>query len=353
MTSNTFLRPGNSIKGASNMTATHLTRSRERGQVLVIVAGGITALLLLAGLVLDGGIAFFNRRDAQNLADVSALAGTKVVFDHYVDTTTTYDQQDVYDAVARSLLNNGCDATGGVPCTWVAFYQRPGPADNGAVLNNTSGLAIPTQTQGVRVFVNRQPSAFLVRLAGISSWNITAEAIGWASAANTPPKGKLLPIALHEGTYDSGQEYDLTDGKDGPGGFGWLSWDGANSCGELEERIRHPNNPAFSLLPDGTWFDSDPGKTNCSGVRDAMQDWIDSGDTVLIPIYDTTSGTGNGMEYHIIGLAAFVVTSQEQPAVDNIRGYFKAVYPYSDVPAGVSWNPPDPDAVTNNLTLIK
>jgi hypothetical protein len=256
--------PGINGKGASSMTATRLTRPRERGQVLVVVAGGITALLLLAGLVLDGGIAYFNRRDAQNLADVSSLAGTKIVFDHYVDTANTYDQQDVYDAVSGSLANNGCSTGAGVPCSWTAFYQRAsagGPISNGAVVSGTTGLAIPSQTQGVQVVVNRQPAAFLVRLAGIPSWNITAEAIAWAQSATTAPKGKLLPIALHNDTtaYEAGQEYDLTDGKDGPGGFGWLSWDGANSCGELEERIRNPNNPAFTMP---TWFHSDPGMTN-------------------------------------------------------------------------------------------
>jgi Flp pilus assembly protein TadG len=337
------------------MTAKRLTRSRERGQVLVIVAGGVTALLLLVGLVLDGGIAFFNRRDAQNLADVASLAGTKVVFDSYVDTANVYDQQDVYDAVSGSLANNGCSGSVGVPCTWVAFYERfsgSGPIDNGPVVTGTSGVTIPSFTQGVRVYVNRQPGAFLVRLAGINSWNITAEAIAWAQSATTAPKGKLLPIALHNDVtaYQPGQEYDLTDGKDGPGGFGWLSWNSDNDCGSLEERIRNPNNPAFTMP---TWFNSDPGKTNCSGVRDAMENWIDSGETVLIPIYDTTTGTGNSLEYHIIGLAAFVVTSQEQPAVDNIRGYFQAVYPYSDVPAGVTYGPPDPNSTSNYMTLIK
>ena len=40
----------------------HRDRSGERGQILVIVAGGAITLLLLMGLVLDGGVAIFNRR---------------------------------------------------------------------------------------------------------------------------------------------------------------------------------------------------------------------------------------------------------------------------------------------------
>ena len=40
---------------------------------------------------------------------------------------------------------------------------------------------------------------------------------------------------------------DLTDGKDGPGGFGWLSWDGSNSANALSDSICEPSNPPFSL----------------------------------------------------------------------------------------------------------
>jgi Flp pilus assembly protein TadG len=337
------------------MTAPRHTRQGERGQILAIVAGGITALLLLAGLVLDGGIAFFNRRDAQNLADTAALAGTRIVQEHYMDPSTANDDQgDVSNAIQASLTNNGCASAGGVPCTWTANFVRggtTGPVSNGAV--GASG-AIPNLTQGVQVYVNRQPGAFLVRLAGIQSWNITAEAMGYVRSSQVGPPGKLIPIALKQdtttGSYNPGQQYDLTEGMDAPGGFGYLSWDGSNDAGALAVSICTPNNPEFTMP---TSFPADPGKTNSSDVRACLDDWITSGETVLIPIYDTVTGTGNNAIYHIVGLAAFVVTSHDQPAVDNIQGNFVEIYPYSDVPAGVGTSVPGANDTTAFLTLIK
>jgi Flp pilus assembly protein TadG len=338
------------------MNAPRLTRQGERGQILAIVAGGITALLLLAGLVLDGGIAFFNRRDAQNLADTAALAGTRVIQQHYMaPSAENNDQGDVYAAVQNSITNNGCASVGAVPCTWVGFFVKggiTGPIEQDDVSND--GSAIPANAQGVHVYVNRQPGAFLVRLAGIASWNITAEAIGYVRGAGVAPPGKLIPIALKQdttpGSYNPGQEYDLTDGMDAPGGFGYLSWDGSNNAGALADAICTPNNPPFTMP---TSFPADPGKTNADDVRACLDKWISSGETVLIPIYDTVTGTGNGAVYHIVALAAFVVTSHDQPAVDNLQGNFVEIYPYSDVPAGVGTSLPSENDTTAFLTLIK
>ena len=54
-------------------------RSREGGQVLVIVAGGLIALLLGAGLVVDVGFAFAEQRNTQNAADSASKAGAVVL----------------------------------------------------------------------------------------------------------------------------------------------------------------------------------------------------------------------------------------------------------------------------------
>jgi Flp pilus assembly protein TadG len=47
---------------------------RERGQALVIIALAIVGLAGMAGLVIDGGNIFLDRRNAQNAADSAALA---------------------------------------------------------------------------------------------------------------------------------------------------------------------------------------------------------------------------------------------------------------------------------------
>ena len=51
-----------------------LRRNRERGQVIVIFALALVAIVAMVGLVLDGGSTFAQRRTQQNAADLAALA---------------------------------------------------------------------------------------------------------------------------------------------------------------------------------------------------------------------------------------------------------------------------------------
>ena len=53
------------------------SRPQERGQVLVLFAGGLVALLIVAALAFDVGMMLVERRDEQNAADAAALAGAR------------------------------------------------------------------------------------------------------------------------------------------------------------------------------------------------------------------------------------------------------------------------------------
>jgi hypothetical protein len=52
-------------------------RRPERGQILVLFAGGIATLLIVAALAFDVGMMLVERRDQQNAADAAALAGAR------------------------------------------------------------------------------------------------------------------------------------------------------------------------------------------------------------------------------------------------------------------------------------
>ncbi len=54
-------------------------RRAARGQVLVLFAGGLITLLLVAALAFDVGMMLVERRDEQNAADAAALAGARYV----------------------------------------------------------------------------------------------------------------------------------------------------------------------------------------------------------------------------------------------------------------------------------
>ena len=51
------------------------TARSEQGQVLVIVAVGLLAMIAMVALVVDGGHAWGQQREAQNGADASSEAG--------------------------------------------------------------------------------------------------------------------------------------------------------------------------------------------------------------------------------------------------------------------------------------
>ncbi len=54
---------------------------RESGQTLVVVALSMTVLMLMAGLAVDVGMAYNERRNMQNAADAAALAGAQQLCD--------------------------------------------------------------------------------------------------------------------------------------------------------------------------------------------------------------------------------------------------------------------------------
>jgi Putative Flp pilus-assembly TadE/G-like len=77
-----------------------LHRSDERGQVLVLFAGGITALLIIAALAFDAGMMLVERRDEQNAADAAALAGARHII---------ANPSEAEPAARRIALLNGYD----------------------------------------------------------------------------------------------------------------------------------------------------------------------------------------------------------------------------------------------------
>ena len=139
----------------------------------------------------------------------------------------------------------------------------------------------------------------------------------------------------------------------------------------MSDSVCEPNNPPFSLdspydsqgsyggvigtnpATGETWFPIDPGKSNKSSMRACLDHWIATGATVLVPMYDIVTGNGNSAAYHITGVAAFILTSREQPAVDNIQGTFVAYYNFADVPGGAGWIPPTPESTTVFLGLVR
>jgi hypothetical protein len=306
----------------------------------VIFGVALLVILVSVGLVVDGGMAFLVRRDAQNDADVGSLSGTKIVADAYTDQTRIdRTRGEVYSAISNSMTANGCVSGGSAPCVWTARFVGASQADLGPVAAGSSSGIRGSGILGVRVDVGRRPRTYFLGLIGQSSWKVDSTATAIATKPRRAPAGQVLPIGLKEPAvpFQTGQVYDVTAGKTTPGGFVWLSWTASSDLGTLNASLCSPNNPAFSIpgtVHGGPIVATPPG-VSC------LADWISSKSTVLIPIFSDTPTDKMPTNYTIDRLAAFTIVSVGQPTAKDLRARFVGTYAYPSVPAGVGDAPPD------------
>ena len=131
-------------------------RRGEEGQALVFFIVFLVALLSFCGLLLDGGLAWLNRRQAQNAADMAARAAGRAVS---VASQTCYAQG---KATALSAATSGAGANGFSSVT-VSY-----PPASGRFSGNCGY---------VQVSVARFVTTGFARVAGINEWSISATAV--------------------------------------------------------------------------------------------------------------------------------------------------------------------------------
>jgi Flp pilus assembly protein TadG len=95
----------------------------ERGQALIIVVLAIIALAGMAGLVIDGGNVFLDRRNAQNAADAAALSAA---------LTRSRGGQNASGAALSSAAENGYNNNGSSNIVEVHYPPASGPYKNNA-----------------------------------------------------------------------------------------------------------------------------------------------------------------------------------------------------------------------------
>lgn len=165
--------------------------AKEQGQTVVVVAFAIIALLAFAGLAIDGGTAYLNRRRMQNAADAAALAGThrlaEIICNHSAGNDAAI-QAEVIDYALR----NGVDDASGVVATYVKFENNTLAHYNPEVYVG-SGY-IPVGATGIAVTTTITRPTYFLNLIGQSTGAATASA-----TAVTGPllvSGGLRPIGL-------------------------------------------------------------------------------------------------------------------------------------------------------------
>ena len=87
-------------------------RETAPGQVLVIFALALVAIVAMVGLVIDGGATFVQRRDQQNVADQAAMAGA------YAYVSASPNQSQAALAAARNIA-----AANGYTHDWICTWS--------------------------------------------------------------------------------------------------------------------------------------------------------------------------------------------------------------------------------------
>lgn len=274
-------------------------RRDEGGQVFVLAAVGMVGICGMAGFAIDVGAFYQAHRKQQSIADAAALAAAG-------DLPASTAQASA-DAQSYASKNGGSVAG-------ISFSSTYMPNDTVTVSASTS---VKTAFLGV---------------LGINSANVTAtttvRAENLQTAVGAAPFGVIntQPELGGAGCPCLGVSTTLDETKGpGPGGFGIINVDGSRggtSPDTLASWIADGCNCSQTVPVD---LYSDPGaKFNSSQVQNAMDNAV--GRTLLFPVYDSTSGSGANLFYHVIGWTGFHITAwAAKGTAALITGYFDHV----------------------------
>ncbi len=321
----------------------------ERGQLLVIFALFLVALVAGLGLVFDAGQAWGEQRRAQNTADSMAYAGALELAKRLAGVQPEPTDANVCSAILAAAAGNvdGAPNVTYVPCNGSNDPQASYVNSNGTVVLGAVGSgSIPTGAAGVRVWSSRTVHPFVTGRLLPFDISATADATAIAGYVDNPGAGSLLPLAVPVNfTFCDGQNdphsSELTwpvgsdvvvplcradpTGQATGGNVGWIDWTPpGGGTPEIIDSILNPDNPGFRV-PSWLWA-VQSGNANNGGIEDALRSLI--GQTVLVPKFDavcavTPSGTqtqltdcpagsldkGRGNQwYHLHSIAAFTIS---------------------------------------------
>ena len=164
----------------SNTTSSAQRLKREDGVSLIMVALSIFVLTGFLVVVLDYGVLWTARRQAQNAADAGALAGAVArSFDETADPPAANGIA-YQAAVAAAQANNVFGEDGGVVVSW----DCPAYAAGGICVRvdvHRDGANI----DGVAGADSNPLPVFFAHLFGINSQNVRATATAWVATGNT------------------------------------------------------------------------------------------------------------------------------------------------------------------------
>ncbi len=171
---------------------------QEQGQVLVIMVFGLILLLVVAGLAIDGGTIFLERRRMQNAADAGALAGTRQLAQSICGSESpAATDAAVLEAVNEYVVDR--NHAGGFEASYVHFEGNDVVQFSPRALVGSG--TVPNGAAGVAVTATVTRSTYFMTLVGIHEAGAAAPAIG----VTGPPlmMGGLRPFGVPNDIVDT------------------------------------------------------------------------------------------------------------------------------------------------------
>jgi hypothetical protein len=318
---------------------------REEGQSIVIIAIVMVAMLALAGLAIDGGNLFLERRNTQNAADAAALAGTRVLA-NAVCSEPGVDDSAVLEAVNQFAGRNGVED--------VSFLFAEYTDQDENVLGEVGAGSIPVGASGVQVIIDSTINTHFMKVVGIDTADVSADAL--ALTGPLIPGGGVRPIGIPREMVKVLKR-------------GMPFWIYMKNCATKPEtciigytggQVQHRGWLNLKYMwNDGTWKDEEragwPRATDPNADANTLKDWMVNGcrdcprlrfgdyihakpgtnasavgaapvgTVIVIPIFDwvphyddipgarpENAAQGGDFYYHIVGFLAFRVTAENQ-----------------------------------------
>jgi hypothetical protein len=316
------------------MTSARTRRAsrQEAGQILVIAALAMMAIIGGVALVLEAGNAYANQRIAQNATDAVAHAGAAVLAQRLGGTAK--DDGDVAAAMTELADANGLTSHTGyytnVKGEYIAATGLPATSQGEWIEVGSLALDMPPppRAQGVRVSGAKDVGTTFGRVLGISEIGVTADATavmgrltggtflplvlpvspsecsnsGFLQPFDDPTKAPMWYMSNPGTAHPDGTEYVVPLCKTGGGSFMFLDLDPDLDCGE---EVLSPPSIQFDTFPVD--IDTDTGADCQTKVGNAIDSAGLQGKVVLIPVCDNDciTGSGSNSQYHVVRIAAF------------------------------------------------
>ncbi len=307
--------------------------SNDKGATLVLIALSTVGLVALAGLALDGGRVYSERRQMQNAADAAAMAATRQL-DKYL-TGASSDARLIETAAKDTAESNGADRSV-VTCELVRFDR----SSLGAC-PTTATMAPSTQAvaAGVQVGTSATKATFFMKAVGNSSFTATANAIAQIGR----PGGKYVAPFLVCATAPGNVPQILVPDANGPEGFsvnaaaigstyviyGNEIKTGGRDCGNPSSSFRgnvcadKSKCTLSSYSIPGDW-DADTGNENGPTLRlvnsgSACDPTFTVGCVVVLPLCPRGNGaSGSGFETFCSDLGLFEISLVQNHHIEAI-----------------------------------